>query len=397
MSKIIMHIDLNAFFATAEVIRNPALANKPLVVGGTGRRGIVSTASYEARAFGIHSAMPTYMAERLCPNLIILPSDFKLYSRLSREFFDFVRHYTSRIEIASIDECYADMTETLKNVKNPIEFLTNLQKDLYEKTKLKCSIGIGPTKFLAKMASDYQKPMGLTIFRRRDLAQTLWKLPIKSMYGVGKKTYPRLEKIGIHTIGDLATSESEEVKNLLGKFYFTLKEWVTGYGSDEVNPEPDDPKSIGNSRTLASDTDDYDEIRSMIIYLCQEVSERAQAEKMLGSTIQIVLKNSDFSTINRSITLEKPTNDLGIIYLEAMRLFDKNYQGQMIRLVGVTLANLVAFSEVTTQLSLFDSTITTVSKTEQIIQNFNKITEKPLLKRLSDIKVEASEDKSDKI
>lgn len=392
-----MHIDLNAFFATAEVIRNPALANKPLVVGGTGRRGIVSTASYEARAFGIHSAMPTYMAERLCPNLIILPSDFKLYSRLSREFFDFVRHYTSRIEIASIDECYADMTETLKNVKNPIEFLTNLQKDLYEKTKLKCSIGIGPTKFLAKMASDYQKPMGLTIFRRRDLAQTLWKLPIKSMYGVGKKTYPRLEKIGIHTIGDLATSESEEVKNLLGKFYFTLKEWVTGYGSDEVNPEPDDPKSIGNSRTLASDTDDYDEIRSMIIYLCQEVSERAQAEKMLGSTIQIVLKNSDFSTINRSITLEKPTNDLGIIYLEAMRLFDKNYQGQMIRLAGVTLANLVAFSEVTTQLSLFDSTITTVSKTEQIIQNFNKITEKPLLKRLSDIKVEASEDKSDKI
>lgn len=392
-----MHIDLNAFFATAEVIRNPALANKPLVVGGTGRRGIVSTASYEARAFGIHSAMPTYMAERLCPNLIILPSDFKLYSRLSREFFDFVRHYTSLIEIASIDECYADMTETLKNVKNPIEFLTNLQKDLYEKTKLKCSIGIGPTKFLAKMASDYQKPMGLTIFRRRDLAQTLWKLPIKSMYGVGKKTYPRLEKIGIHTIGDLATSESEEVKNLLGKFYFTLKEWVTGYGSDEVNPEPDDPKSIGNSRTLASDTDDYDEIRSMIIYLCQEVSERAQAEKMLGSTIQIVLKNSDFSTINRSITLEKPTNDLGIIYLEAMRLFDKNYQGQMIRLVGVTLANLVAFNEVTTQLSLFDSTITTVSKTEQIIQNFNKITEKPLLKRLSDIKVEASEDKSDKI
>lgn len=392
-----MHIDLNAFFATAEVIRNPALANKPLVVGGTGRRGIVSTASYEARAFGIHSAMPTYMAERLCPNLIILPSDFKLYSRLSREFFDFVRHYTSLIEIASIDECYADMTETLKNVKNPIEFLTNLQKDLYEKTKLKCSIGIGPTKFLAKMASDYQKPMGLTIFRRRDLAQTLWKLPIKSMYGVGKKTYPRLEKIGIHTIGDLATSESEEVKNLLGKFYFTLKEWVTGYGSDEVNPEPDDPKSIGNSRTLASDTDDYDEIRSMIIYLCQEVSERAQAEKMLGSTIQIVLKNSDFSTINRSITLEKPTNDLGIIYLEAMRLFDKNYQGQMIRLVGVTLANLVAISEVTTQLSLFDSTITTVNKTEQIIQNFNKITEKPLLKRLSDIKVEASEDKSDKI
>lgn len=392
-----MHIDLNAFFATAEVIRNPALANKPLIVGGTGRRGIVSTASYEARAFGIHSAMPTYMAERLCPSLIIVPPDFKLYSRLSREFFNFVRHYTTIIEVASVDECYADMTDALKNVKNPIEYLTKLQNDLYEKTKLKCSIGIGPTKFLAKMASDYKKPMGLTVFRRRDLANNLWKLPIKSMYGVGAKTYPRLEKIGIKTIGDLATTESEEVKHLLGKFYFTVKEWANGYGSDEVNPEPDDPKSIGNSRTLASDTDDYDEIRSMIIYLCQEVSERAQSEKMLGTTIQLVLKNSDFSTINRSVTVERPTNDLGIIYLESMRLFDKNYKGQMIRLVGVTLANLVANSDVITQLSLFDAKNTTVSKSEQIIENFNKITEKPLLKRLSDVKAPDDRNKGDKI
>lgn len=387
-----MHIDLNAFFATAEIIKNPALANKPLVVGGTGRRGIISTASYEARALGIHSAMPTYMAERLCPGLIILPPDFSLYSRLSREFFTFVRHYSPIVEVASIDECYVDMSEVMKDVKDPIAYLTNLQNDLYTKTKLKCSIGIGPTKFLAKMASDYKKPMGLTIFRRRDLANNLWKLPIKSMYGVGKKTYPRLEKLGIKTIGDLANTESEEVKNLLGKFYFTLKEWTNGYGSDEVNPEPDDPKSIGNSRTLMSDTDDYGEIRSMMTFLCQEVAERAQNEKMSGSTIQLVLKNADFTSINRSITLDKPTNDVGIIYFEAMRLFDKNYHGQLIRLVGVTLANLIAESEVVTQLTLFDINNTRVSKSEQIIENFNKIVDKPLLKRLSDLKNEFSED-----
>ena len=132
-----MHIDLNAFFATAEVIRNPALANKPLVVGGTGRRGVVSTASYEARALGIHSAMPTYMAERLCPGLIVIFPDFKLYSRLSNEFFNFVRHYSPIVEVASIDECYVDMSEALKGVKNPVEFFEKLQADLYEKNKFK--------------------------------------------------------------------------------------------------------------------------------------------------------------------------------------------------------------------------------------------------------------------
>lgn len=388
-----MHVDLNAFFANAEVLRNPSLANKPLIVGGTGRRGIVSTASYEARAFGIHSAMPTYMAERLCPNLIILPPDFKLYSRLSHEFFNFIRHYSPILEVASIDECYVDMTEAMKNVKDPITYLSKMQQDLLTKTGLKCSIGIGPTKFLAKMASDFKKPMGITILRRRDLPQTLWKLSIKDMYGVGKKTYPRLEKLGIMTIGDLAKNESDEVKHLLGKFYFTLKGWANGLGSDEVHTEADDPKSIGNSRTLLNDTDDYDEIREMIITLSQEVSERAKHERMLGTTIQLVLKNSDFSTINRSITVDKPTHDVGIIFLEAMRLFDKNYKGQMIRLVGVTLSNLVPESEIVTQLSLFDATNTSVSRTDQIIDNFNRLIDKPLLKKLSDVKTPDESDK----
>jgi len=146
-----------------------------------------------------------------------------------------------------------------------------------------------------------------------------------------------------------------------------------------------------------ADTDDYDEIREMITFLCQEVSERARSEKMLGTTIQLILKNSDFTSINRSVTVDKPTNDLGIIYLEVMRLFDKNYRGQLLRLVGVTLANLVASSEVVTQLSLFNAGVKGVSKIEQIITNFNKITEKQLLMKLSDVKVEDSDKESDKI
>ena len=169
MAKIIMHIDLNAFFATAETIKDPSLEGKPLIIAGSSRRGIVSTASYEARKFGIHSAMPTYMAQRLCPSVIIRNVDFELYHRLSQEFFAFVREYTNIIEIASVDECYADMSECMKDCKDPQKFLEDLRDNLYKKTKLKCSIGLAPNKFLAKMASDFKKPLGVTIIRKKDI------------------------------------------------------------------------------------------------------------------------------------------------------------------------------------------------------------------------------------
>ena len=265
MSKIIMHIDLNAFFATAETIKNPELIGKPLIVAGTSRRGIVSTASYEARKYGIHSAMPTYQARRLCPDVIICPGDYELYSRLSHEFFSYIKTYTGLVEVASVDECYCDMTECMKDVEDPLAYLKNLQNSLYEKTKLKCSIGLAPTKFLAKMASDMKKPMGITIIRRKDVKRILWPIKIQDMYGVGKKTYPRLQRLGIYTIGDLAKDESKEVKKVLGKMYDGLKLWANGYGSDEVDTEPFDPKSVGHSSTFLFDTNDYDEIKDQII------------------------------------------------------------------------------------------------------------------------------------
>ena len=192
MAKIIMHIDLNAFYATAETIKDPSLEGKPLIIAGSSRRGIVSTASYEARKYGIRSAMPTYMARKLCPEVEIRGVDFELYQKLSSEFFGYIRRYTDIIEIASIDECYADMTECMKDIEDPCKFLKDLQDLLYKETKLKCSIGLAPTKFLAKMGSDYKKPMGITIIRRKDISKILWPLPIKDMYGIGKKTYPKL-------------------------------------------------------------------------------------------------------------------------------------------------------------------------------------------------------------
>ncbi len=387
MSKIIMHIDLNCFFATAETITHPEYEGKPLIVAGNGRRGIVSTANYEARAFGIHSAMPTYQAKELCPNVIITPCHFELYERLSKEFFDYVRHYSPIIQVASIDECFVDMTEPLKNQKNPYQYLKDLQNGLYEKTKLKCSIGIAPTKFLAKMASDMKKPMGITIIRRKDVKKMIYPLPIESMFGIGKKTAPRLRDIGVDTIGSLKVVDQEKLKKQLGKFYYTCMEWIDGYGSDVVETEVADPKSIGTSRTFDHDTTDYEEIKSMIKYLSKDVSERAQEENKLGNTIQITIKTIDFHLHTKCITFHEPFNDYETILEKALLVYDKLNNQEPIRLVGVTLQNLISKNEIKLQMSLFNYQIhEEKSKTKLLINDLNRKLKKDVFKRASEVK-----------
>ena len=201
MAKIIIHVDLNAFFATAEQIRRPDYVGKPVIVGGLGPRGVVSTASYEARAYGVHSAMPIGEARMLCPNGIFLPGDYRYYEMLSRSFFGYLKNYSSLVEAASIDEGFVDMTSMLSKEKDPMAKLVQLQRGLLEQIGLKCSIGVGPTKFLAKMASDMKKPMGITVIRRKDVKKMLYPLPIDSFFGIGKKTAAYLRSKGINTIG----------------------------------------------------------------------------------------------------------------------------------------------------------------------------------------------------
>lgn len=399
MSKIIAHIDLNAFFATAEEIRNPKLIGQPVIIGNDGRKGIVSTASYPARKFGIRSGMPTFQAKRLCPNVIILPVDFRYYGLLSREFFAFIRKYSKKVEKASVDECYVDMTETLQDVADVESYLTDLQDKLLKKTGLKCSIGVGPTKFLAKMASDMKKPMGLTILRRRDIPTLLYPLPIRDFYGIGRKTAPVLEAAGIKTIGDLARRINADDANLhliLGKFFFVIKDWVNGYGNDEVDLEPWDPKSIGNSSTFMHDTNDFAEIKEMISSLTKEVSERAQTERKKGSTVQLVIKDTEFKTINRSITFQEPTNEYEVIFDKALTLLERHYKGQLIRLVGVTLQNLIDPRDLVIQMSLFDyRKHEEESETKLLINELNRKLKKPMLIRASEIEIDKKEKKDE--
>lgn len=389
MSKIIVHIDLNAFFVRCEEIKDPTLEGKPVAVGHVGRSGIVSTSSYVARSFGVRSGQPMFQALAFCPDLIVKPVDFAFYGVLSREFMMFVRSYTKKMEIASVDECYADFSEQLKGVKDPIAYFRQFQKSLYEKTKLYCSIGIAPNKFLAKMASDFKKPNGITIIRKRDIPNMLYGLSIDKMFGIGKKTSPRLKSLGIKTIGDLARAidlENEDVKAILGKLYFVFADWLKGKGSDIILEEPDDAKSIGNSTTFPHDTSDFEEIKHFFEILCKEVSERAKKEGKLGSTIQIVMKDTFFKTRNKSLTFSPPTNDFRTIFDKTIKLFDKNFDGKPLRLVGVTLQNLVDPHDVVTQMTLFDyEKHEEESTTKLLINELNRQMKKPLLKRASEV------------
>ena len=385
MAKVILHIDLNAFFVRCEELQDPSLVGKPVIIGHSGRGGVVSTCSYKAREFGVRSGMPTFQALKLCPNAIVIPGHYQLYSKKSHEFINFVKKHSTIIEQASIDECYVDMTKTLSNVKNPLEYIKNMQDSLYRETGLMCSIGVAPTKFLAKMGSDYKKPMGITVIHRKDIARILYPLPIESFFGIGKKTAPKLRQMGINTIGDLAKLINEDdpaTKKEFGRFYYGIKEWISGYGSDEVETEPWDPKSIGNSTTFKFDTNNFEEIKEYIRGLSKEVSDRAKEANKVGYSVQLVLKDDDFKVINRSKKLSKPTNDFIEIFDVASQLLEANLGDKMIRLAGVTLQNLVDPSEVVIQMSIFDNyeEIKEECATKLLIAELNRKMKKPVFK-----------------
>ena len=390
MAKIIVHIDLNYFFVRCEEIKDPSLEGKPVAVGHTGRAGIVSTCSYKAREMGVRSGMPMFQALKLCPSLIVKNGDYEFYSLMSREFMLFTKEYTKKIEIASIDECYADFTDVLVGNRFVFDFFKEFQRKLFEKTKLYCSIGISTNKFLAKMGSDMKKPNGITILRKRDFKDKIYPLKIGDMYGVGKKSAERYKSIGINTIGDLALrikEKPEEVISISGKFFETLNDWLEGRGDDTIiNMDENELKSIGNSHTLSKDTNDYEEIKNALKIINKEVSYRAKKENKLGRTIQITLKDTNFVSRNKSLTIDKPTNDENEMFHYVTKLLDKLFDGKSIRLVGVTLQNLLEPKDVAYQMTFFDyENAIEESKTKLLINEINRKLDKPLLKRASEV------------
>lgn len=279
--QIIFHIDLNAFFASAETSQNPFLVGKPIAIARDSRRGIITTASYEARKYGIHSAMPLFKAKELCPNLIIIPPHFQLYKTLSHHFFNIIAEFSNKLEIASIDECYVDMTDYIQSHHiSPYHLAQMIQKQVLNQLKLQCSIGIAPNKFLAKMASDMKKPMGITTITKTNYKEIIWPLPIEAMFGVGKKTAPKLIQMGIYTIGDLAKySNYEYLKSIFGKNALLYYQKANGKDYSKINYSKNELKSVGNSMTFENDSNDETFIKNIFKKLSLEVSQKIEKER----------------------------------------------------------------------------------------------------------------------
>lgn len=369
--KIIFHIDMNAFFCSVACILDPSLRGIPFAIGREGTyKGVLSTASYEARALGIHSAMPVADAYHLCKDLKVIQIPYSYYEKYHHYFVKLIQEYTNLIEVASIDEVYADMTEISKT-KHPLVLAKEIQARLLKEYNLPCSIGIAPTLFLAKMASDMKKPLGVTVLRKRDVKQILYPLSVKDIYGIGKRTWPTLIQSGIKTIEDFMNPENKDlIIELVGEnTYQYVIHHVLGQSSNQVIPNRyANSKSISTSSTFdvykTSIPDMEYELRGMTRYVISRLKE----EDSFAKTVTITLRDSDFNTITRQQKLEEYSQDFDEIMAIVSELLE-NYADttKQYRLLGVGLSGLVKREELPKNYDIF--TVSDVMKKEIIIDS----------------------------
>ncbi len=344
MGRIIFHIDMDAFFAAIEELDNPSLRGKPVVVGadpkGGRGRGVVSTANYEARKYGIHSAMPISEAYRRCPHAVFLPVRGERYHEVSRTIMSLLREYTPLVEPVSIDEAFLDMTHSPR-LFGPVEQVAmDLKRRIREVTGgLTASVGVAPNKFLAKVASDLEKPDGLVVVPEEGVEDFLWPLPVSRLWGVGERTEPLLESLGIRTIGDLARYPREELVRRFGAWGHQL--WELAHGRDDRPVVPTwRAKSISQEHTFERDVDDPEVMTQTLVDLVDGVTRQMRDEGVRGRTVTLKIRLEDFSTFTRSRTLDEPTNrfsEVSRVVLELFERFDR--RGQKVRLLGVGVSN----------------------------------------------------------
>jgi DNA polymerase-4 len=351
--KVIFHVDMNSFYASVEAAYDPRLKGKAIAIAGNPeeRKGIIVTSSYEARAKGVKTTMPLWEAKSLCPELIVIRPNFNRYRETSAKIFKLLFDITPLVEPVSIDEGYLDVTNVMMH---PLKLATHIQQTILKEVDIPCSIGIGPNKFLAKTASDMKKPLGITVLRKRELKTKLWPLAISDMYGVGKKTAEKLHHIQVVTIGDLAHKDSYILRQLLGINGERLKNRANGIDPRVVDPDSvHDFKSIGNSQTLPEDTTDDKEIRQILYGLANRVDDRLRRRALTGKTVQLMIRYYDRTTITRSKKLSDYVTGLDDIMLVIDELFHVHWNHDPIRLLGVTVTDLIETKEVLEQLSLF--------------------------------------------
>ncbi len=351
----IMHIDMDAFFAAIEQIDNPELRGKPVIVGGTSlnERGVVATASYEARRYGVHSAMPITEARNLCPDGIYLPVRKERYHKMSEKIYDIFCRFTPQIERISIDEAFLDLKGCHRLFGSSEEIGNKIKKLIKEETKLIASVGIAPNKFLAKLASDLEKPDGFVVIKREEIKEFLETLPISKLWGVGKKTEKILLNRGIKTVGMLKKFSRLDLKSLLGKMGEKLYFLARGIDKREVEIEQD-TKSVSHEKTFVHNLSDEKTILSVLLVLSERVSRRLRLKGLLGKTVFLKVRYQDFTTLTRRITGIENINSTEKLYRVGKKLSkEHNLFKKPLRLLGIGVSNLTAKEN--KQLSLFSS------------------------------------------
>lgn len=362
----ILHLDMDAFFAAVEQQDNPEYKNKPLIIGGRkdALRGVVSTCSYEARKFGIHSAMPIKRAVALCPHGIFIPGRMERYQEVSRQILNILPQFTPIIEPLSIDEAFLDMTGCEHFYNSLTDMGTAVKEQIQLETGLTASVGIAPNKFLAKIASDWEKPNGLTVITSDQIDEFLLKLPLSKIWGVGNKTQQVLIENGIKNVQDIRNHPLESLKKKLGNSLGTHL-YQLSRGIDHRKVEPNNAvKSISQEVTFAENSRDLDFLKSQLASMTEKVGYRLRQQKLYARTVNIKVRFGDFKTITRSHTLDYTISDNDSIFKIGWDLFTK-IPFEPIRLLGIGVSNF----SLDQQLSLFDNT----TETNELAEVLDKI------------------------
>jgi DNA polymerase-4 len=370
--RIIGHIDMNAFFASVEQQSNPELRGKPIAVIGSAKRTIITTSSYEARAFGVKTGMNTYEAKQKCPHIIFVIGDNRKYTHTSSEIMKMMMQFTPLVEVFSIDEAFLDLTGSMSLFGSAENIAHLLKTQIKHHFGITCSIGIAPNKLLAKLASDMQKPDGLTVIRPEEVSQVLERVPAKDLCGIGKKTERQLELYGIKTCGDLGRFPVNILRKKFGIIGDRLHQMGLGNDNSPVIPaeDADEVKSVGHSMTLERDIEDRKEILKFLLQLSEMVGRRARRYNVWGKTITLSIRYADFDTwVGKQETLPQYINQSGDIYRAAVAILDSLVLMQPVRLLGVRLSNLRYESN---QLSLFPED----RKKAQLVEAMDKVNDR---------------------
>lgn len=385
MERFILHVDVNNAFLSWTAVERLKNGEKldirtiPAVIGGdeSQRRGIVLAKSQLAKQFGIKTGEPLYLARQKCPAVKVFSSDFRVYLKYSKAMIEIFKEYTDKIEQYSIDECSLDLTNFLLPNETILEKAKQISKEIKEKLGFTVNIGIAHNKLLAKMASDFEKPDKIHTLYEEEIPNKMWPLQVSDLYMVGRKSLPKLEKMGIKTIEDLAKKDQNVLIKKFGKFGKMIWEYANGIDNEPVTVNNDKPKGIGNSVTLPQDVSNIEKLNETLLSLAEQVAYRLRKQELLANVVNVQIKTNDFKTFSHQRKMDEPTDSTKYIYSESKKLLETLYNNSInkqIRLIGLRVDNLEGKDQM--QLSLFNQIDKNKEKQRKVDKAIDEIKEK---------------------